>query len=84
MGFRSMTPPSQKQKEQEQEQEQEQDKKVLPKWKREKLEKEEREKHLTPEKRSVNPMTMVPENASISGRAPLPPKAKQAKRLYGF
>jgi hypothetical protein len=29
-------------------------------------------------------MTMIPEDVSISGKMPLPPKAKQLKRLFGF
>jgi len=72
-----MTPPPPQQA-------QAQEQKPLPKWKREKLEREEREKQQPQETRSVNPMTMIPAEASISGKAPLPPKAKQVKRLYGF
>jgi hypothetical protein len=51
--------------------------KDLPKWKKEKQNKPQ-------EERAVNPMTMIPEDVSISGKMPLPPKAKQLKRLYGF
>ena len=53
------------------------DDKNLPKWKKEKLSKPK-------EERAVNPMTVIPENVSISGKMPLPPKAEQMKRLYGF
>jgi hypothetical protein len=48
----------------------------LPKWKTEAKKKSE--------ERAVNPMTMIPEDVSISGKMPLPPKAEQMKRLYGF
>jgi hypothetical protein len=50
--------------------------KDLPKWKKEKLKPKE--------ERAVNPMTMIPEDVSISGKMPLPKKAEQMKRLYGF
>jgi hypothetical protein len=36
------------------------------------------------EERAVNPMTMIPSNVAISGKMPLPPKAEQIKKLYGF
>ena len=49
--------------------------KAIPKWKTEAKKTEER---------AVNPMTMIPEDVSISGKMPLPPKAKQLKRLFGF
>lgn len=75
MGSRNMTPPPQKEQVQKQEQ------KTLPKWKQEKQKAQQTQQQET---RAVNPMTMIPESASISGRAPLPPKAKQIKRLYGF
>ena len=51
----------------------------LPKWKT-----DDKKKSLKKEKRAVNPMTMIPEDVSISGKMPLPPKAEQMKRLYGF
>lgn len=44
-----------------------------PKWKTE-----------TKKERTVNPMTMVPEDVSISGKMPLPPNAEEIKRLYGL
>lgn len=45
---------------------------------------EKQEKQVKQEERAVNPMTMVPAEANISRRAPLPPKAERLKRLYGF
>ena len=51
--------------------------KELPKWKKEQQNKPK-------EERAVNPMTMIPEDVSISGKMPLPPKAKQIKRIFGF
>jgi hypothetical protein len=54
--------------------------KQLPKWKTEKKEnKQEKVKE-----RTVNPMTMIPADVSISGRMPLPPNAEHLKRLYGL
>jgi hypothetical protein len=51
-----------------------------PRWKTEaRQQKQEKQ-----EKRTVNPMTMVPADASISGKRPLPPNAEELKRLYGF
>jgi hypothetical protein len=54
-----------------------------PRWKTEaKQQKEQKEQKQ--EKRAVNPMTMVPADAAISGKRPLPPNAEELKRLYGF
>ena len=51
-----------------------------PRWKTEaRQQKQEKQ-----EKRAVNPMTMVPADASISGKKPLPPNAVELKRLYGI
>ena len=67
--------------------------KDIPKWKKElekqklekqKLEKQKLEKKQTQDERAVNPMTMIPDDVSISGKMPLPPKAKPLKRLFGF
>jgi hypothetical protein len=49
---------------------------TIPQWKLKSKEKVE--------ERAVNPMTMIPEDVSISGKMPLPPKAKQLKNLFGF
>ncbi len=51
--------------------------KNTPNWKKEQQNKPK-------EERAVNPMTMIPEDVAISGKMPLPPKAKQIKRIFGF
>lgn len=70
-----MTPPPKETKETKENKET--NDKDLPKWKREL-------KNKPKEERAVNPMTMIPEDVSISGKRPLPRKAEQMKRIFGF
>jgi hypothetical protein len=60
-------------------------KEAVPKKKKEsKPSKNPKESTKTESERAVNPMTMIPENVNISRKMPLPPKAEQLKRLFGF